>query len=165
MNDREYPANPRVGVGVIVWRGDEVLLIRRGQPPGARQWSLPGGAQHLGETVAEAGRREVMEETGVSIAIDSLVDVVDFIDRDAVGAIRYHYTLVDLSADWVAGEARAGGDAAEATWVAASRLDEIGLWQETLRVIRLSAERRRHRAADGGRAGITDAETRSRGGL
>jgi len=63
---REYPARPIVGVGVVVCRGEEVLLIRRGQPPRLGQWSLPGGGQEVGETIEEAVRREVREETGLA---------------------------------------------------------------------------------------------------
>ena len=59
---REYPEAPIVGVGVVVWRGDEVLLIRRGKAPRAGSWSLPGGRQKLGETCREAGAREVVKD-------------------------------------------------------------------------------------------------------
>jgi 8-oxo-dGTP diphosphatase len=70
---REYPERPVVGVGAVVWRGDSVLLIRRGKPPRLGQWSLPGGAQQLGETLEEAIAREVREETGLtSRCCDSL---------------------------------------------------------------------------------------------
>src|SRR5690606_38967875 len=44
---REYPAAVRVGVGVVVWRGDRVLLVRRGRPPRQGEWGLPGGGQEL----------------------------------------------------------------------------------------------------------------------
>ena len=63
-----------VGVGVVVWRDERFLLIRRGKAPNRGQWSLPGGAQHLGETVFEAGRREVREETGLDVEIRALVE-------------------------------------------------------------------------------------------
>ena len=58
---RDYPDRPIAGVGVVVFRGDKVLLIRRGTPPRIGQWSLPGGAQELGETVEQAARRELRE--------------------------------------------------------------------------------------------------------
>ena len=134
---REYPNQPLIGVGVVVWRDDTVLLIRRGKPPRQGQWSLPGGLQKLGETVFEAARREVMEETGVEIRVLELTDVVDLIERDdADGRVRYHYTLVDVVAGWLGGEAAPGSDAAEVAWADLEALPRYRLWSETERVIR-----------------------------
>lgn len=146
---RLFPPRPLVGVGVVVLDGDRVLLVRRAKPPRAGEWSLPGGLQRLGETVAEAGRREVMEETGLAVAIAGLVEVVDLIDRDdAQGGVRWHYTLIDLHATCTAGrEPVAGSDAAAAAWHAAGTLPALGLWPETLRVI---ARARALHAAGGG---------------
>ena len=94
-----------------------MLLIRRAKPPRQGEWSLPGGLQKLGETVFEAARREVMEETGVVIRPLAVVDVVDLIERDRDDRrVRYHYTLIDVLAAWVAGEAVAAGDAADVLW-------------------------------------------------
>jgi len=140
---RAYPERPFVGVGVIVFRGDEVLLVKRGRPPRAGSWSLPGGVQHIGETVVAAAVREVREETGIEIVVGEVVAVVDSITRDEEGRVQYHYTLIDLQAEWRSGEAVAGDDAAEAAWVPLDRLDELKLWRETTRVIRLAATRRR----------------------
>jgi ADP-ribose pyrophosphatase YjhB (NUDIX family) len=55
---REYPEAPRIGIGIVLLRGDEVLLVKRAKPPGAGQWSLPGGTQELGETAEACARRE-----------------------------------------------------------------------------------------------------------
>lgn len=143
---REYPARPFVGVGVIVWRGEEVLLVRRGRPPRQGQWALPGGLQDLGETVLEAARREVAEETGVEVRPTAIVDVVDSIHRDGDGRVRYHYTLVDVAAEYVAGEAVARDDAEDVAWVRPRDLDAAAgfdLWAETVRVIARSAEMRK----------------------
>jgi 8-oxo-dGTP diphosphatase len=137
--DRSYPERPFVGVGAVVFRGDEVLLVKRGKAPRAGQWSIPGGVQHLGETVAEAARREVREETGVEIEVGHVIAVVDSIGRDARAAVEYHYTLIDLGAEWRSGEVLAGDDAAEVAWVGLDRLEPYRLWRETLRVIRLAA--------------------------
>lgn len=139
---REYPDRPFVGVGVVVWRGPELLLIRRGKAPRYGSWSLPGGRQKLGETVREAARREVKEETNLDIEITDLIDVVDSLTHDDDGRVRFHYTLVDFTAEWRAGEAVAGGDAAGARWVDPNDLDSYELWDETRRVIALSAESR-----------------------
>lgn len=140
---RSYPEQPLVGVGSVVWRGEHVLLIRRGQPPRQDEWSLPGGSQELGETVAEAARREVLEETGLDVTIHDVIAVVDLIDRDDDGRIRFHYTLIDVLAEWRAGEARAGDDAAEVAWATLDELPHYTLWSETEHIIRLSAERRK----------------------
>ena len=138
----EYPNRPLVGVGVVVIKDGCVLLIRRGKPPRAGAWSLPGGRQRLGETVREAARRELREETGVEAAVTELLDVVDSITRDDAGAIAYHYTLVDFLAEWRDGEARAGGDAAEAIWADSKDLARFDLWDETQRLIRLGLAKR-----------------------
>ncbi len=138
---RAYPERPLVGVGVVVCKGDQVLLVRRAKAPRRGQWSLPGGAQKLGETVRQAAIREVREETGLEVALTKLLDAVDSINRDEAGCVQYHYTLVDFAAEWRAGEPTPGGDAAEARWVARGDLDRYELWEETVRVIGLSAER------------------------
>jgi ADP-ribose pyrophosphatase YjhB (NUDIX family) len=138
----DYPNRPLIGVGVVVFKDDRVLLIRRGKPPRAGQWSLPGGRQRLGERVAQAAAREVAEEAGIAIDVGGLVDVVDSITRDAAGAVEYHYTLVDVVAEWRAGESVAGHDAAEVTWADPDDLASYGLWDETQRIIALARERR-----------------------
>lgn len=141
MSDQEprhYPARPIVGIGVVVWCRGRVLLIRRGKPPRAGQWSLPGGAQQLGETVEQAARREVLEETGVRVDRCELLTVVDMIDRDPTGAVRYHYTLVDFRAETAEPALCAGDDAVAAAWFDPDQLLELGLWSETLRIIELS---------------------------
>lgn len=136
MTSRDYPTRPWVGVGVVVTRGDRVLMIRRGKPPRQGQWSLPGGVQELGETVRETAIREVLEETGIEIALGPLADVVDSVTRDPEGRVLHHYTLVDFSATWVAGEPRAGDDARDARWFTLAELEAETLWPETLRLIK-----------------------------
>ena len=139
---REYPERPIVGVGAVVWRGDRLLLVRRGKPPRLGQWSLPGGAQHLGETLAEAIAREVREEAGLALKRVELLAAVDLVERDEAGRVRYHYTLVDFSAESASGEAVAGDDAAEVAWFTPAEAEKLGLWSETLRIIGLAVARR-----------------------
>lgn len=139
-SNRLYPDRPIVGVGVVVLRGNEVLLIRRAKPPVSDNWSIPGGAQEIGETVREAARREVAEETGIGIEIVGLIDVVDGITRDDEGRAKFHYTLVDFAALWRSGEARAASDAAAARWAGLDEIAEIPLWDETRRIIARAAE-------------------------
>lgn len=131
---------PRVGVGVVLFRGASVLLVRRGKPPRAGAWSIPGGKQELGETVAQAARRELFEETGLAPAGELvLVDVIDSIERTPEGRVVRHYTLIDFAAHAAEGEAQAGGDTAEVAWVPLADLPQAGIWPPTLAVIAKAA--------------------------
>lgn len=139
---RTYPEAPLVGVAAVVFKRERVLLVRRAKPPRQGDWSLPGGLQNLGETVAEAACREVAEETALRIRILGIADVVDLIERDPEGErVRYHYTLVDLVGCWVEGDIQAGSDAAEAAWIDVDTLEHYGLWVETTRVIALAHDK------------------------
>ena len=136
---RAYPTRPFIGVGVVVWKGDQFLLIQRGKPPRMGQWSIPGGGQELGETVRETAIREVKEETGVDIEVRGLIDVVDSIRADDQNRIAYHITLIDFAARWTGGEPVAGDDAMGVGWFKLADLPALGLWDETVRVIEESA--------------------------
>jgi 8-oxo-dGTP diphosphatase len=114
---REYPEGPIVAVGAVVLDGDRVLLVRRGKAPLAGEWSLPGGAVELGETLEGALRRELKEETGLLVEPVGLAAVLDRIHRDSAGAVEYHYVLVDYVCRAAGGELRCASDAAEVRWV------------------------------------------------
>jgi ADP-ribose pyrophosphatase YjhB (NUDIX family) len=123
-------------VGVVLLRGDSVLLIRRGKPPRLGEWSLPGGAQELGETVRETALRELAEETGLAPAGGLvLLDVIDAIQRDAEGRVVFQYTLVDFAAEAGPGEPVSGDDCAAAVWAPLGALQGFSLWERTLEVI------------------------------
>ena len=140
---REYPSRPIVGIGIVVLRprdggGSEVLLVRRGKPPNIGAWTLPGGAQELGETAIEAARRELFEETRLTVGALHLAANADNIQRDAEGRIRYHYTIIDFAARWDSGVAIAGSDVSEAEWAPVDRLAQYSLWHEAHRVIAIA---------------------------
>src|SRR6056297_1466483 len=128
---REYPSRPFVGVGVVVLKDSSVLMIRRGKPPKAGEWSLPGGSQNVGETVRQTAAREVLEETGVTIGDPDFLEVIDAIIPDEEGRTRFHYTLIDFFAEWAAGDAAADDDAEHAEWIPLARLDELEMWEKT----------------------------------
>jgi 8-oxo-dGTP diphosphatase len=136
---RPEPPRPQACVGVVCLRDDEVLLIRRGAPPLKGHWSLPGGRIEWGERAEEAALRELWEEAGVEAEIIGLADVVDGLFGEGERVDR-HFVLIDYAARWIAGEPRAGDDAAAAAFHPLDDLDRLGLWDETLRVIRLAAE-------------------------
>ena len=133
---REYPDQPRVGVGAVVLDGDRVLLVKRGRAPGAGKWSLPGGLVHLGETTREAVVREVAEECGLAISIKDVAGVVDRVVRDEAGRIRYHYVLVDYLAFPDSTRVMPGSDAADAQWIEIDRVVELDTTEGLLDMVR-----------------------------
>ncbi|HJS85867.1 MAG TPA: NUDIX hydrolase [Acetobacteraceae bacterium] len=138
MDDREYPKRPIVGIGIVALKGGHVLLVRRGKPPAVGTWTLPGGGQELGETAQAAARRELFEETGISVGALVLAAQVDSIRHDAAGRVQYHYTIIDFAARWEAGEPIAGSDVTEAVWAPLDQLDRFELWSEAHRVIAIA---------------------------
>jgi 8-oxo-dGTP diphosphatase len=135
MSDREYPSRPFVGIGIVVIKNDHVLLCRRGKPPNVGSWTLPGGAQDLGETCEAAARRELAEETGLAVGDLRFCAHVDTIRRDDDGRIRFHYTILDFTARWVDGEPIAGSDVSEVQWAPMDALEPYDLWSEAHRII------------------------------
>jgi len=126
QDPRAYPSRPFVGVGVVIFKGEKILLAERNRRPNGKMWSIPGGAQELGETAEEAALREIREETDLEINILGLVDVVDVIRRDIEGKVEYHYTLVDFYAEWLSGEAVANDDVSDVKWIRLGKIsDEI----------------------------------------
>ncbi|MBV8936174.1 MAG: NUDIX hydrolase [Alphaproteobacteria bacterium] len=97
-------------------RGDRVLVVRRANPPMPGRWGFPGGVLELGETVAQGAMRELFEETGVEAEAADPLTVIDTIDRDGEGRVRYHYTLVAVIGRWLSGEGIADDDADELAW-------------------------------------------------
>ena len=135
---REYPERPIVGVGGVVVEQGRVLLVQRGRAPLLGEWSIPGGALKVGETLEEALRRELREETGLEVTPLELLEVLDRIVPDEAGRTRYHYVLIDyLCRVKRSGpqDPRAATDVSECRWVTPSEVAEYHLRPETLRVV------------------------------
>jgi ADP-ribose pyrophosphatase YjhB (NUDIX family) len=132
---REYPAWPIVGIGGVVVHGGRALLVRRGGPPLQGEWSIPGGALEVGETLHAGLRREMREETGLDVEPIEVLEVLDRIIRDEQGRVRYHYVLIDYLCATTSGQASAASDAEECRWVRRDELPGFQLRPETLRVL------------------------------
>ncbi|MBC2711762.1 MAG: NUDIX hydrolase [Desulfosarcina sp.] len=132
---RKYPDAPRPAVGAVVFKGDAVLLVQRGNSPSRGMWAIPGGSIRLGETFQAAAEREIIEETGVVIRAGEPVFVFDVIQQNDRGEVKYHYVIVDLAADYVSGEPRAGDDAADARWITEDELARLTVNPATRRLL------------------------------
>jgi 8-oxo-dGTP diphosphatase len=124
---RDYPDRPIVGVGAVIVRDGRAVIVRRGGEPLAGEWSVPGGVLELGETLRQGAEREALEETGLNVRAGEVLEVFDSIVPDASGRTQYHFVLVDFLCDCVSGELRAGGDAADARWIALDDLPGLAL--------------------------------------
>ncbi len=122
-------SRPTLGVGAVVLAGDAVLVVRRAAPPRAGHWSLPGGKVVAGESLREAARREIHEETGLSVEVGALVGVVE------VRAEGRHYVIVDFLARAAAGAPVAASDASEARFVPIAELGNLGVTAEVRRMV------------------------------
>jgi len=139
VNDtRKYPSRPFVGVGAVVVQQGSVLLVKRKHDPMAGQWSLPGGAVEVGETLADCLVRELIEETGLEVGVGPIVEVFDRITHDEAGRIAYHFVLVDYLCWPLGGTLCPGSDVADAVFADPEDLGAYALNQKAVSVIGLA---------------------------
>jgi 8-oxo-dGTP diphosphatase len=132
---RKYPDRPFVGVGAVIVEDGRVLIVKRKYDPLAGQWSIPGGAVELGETLEASIAREMLEETGLEIEVGPVIEVFDRITRDEEGRVRYHFVLVDYLCWPVGGALQAGSDVADAKFVHPTELGPYQLTTKATEVI------------------------------
>jgi len=125
---RKYPDRPIVGVGAVIVDGDRVLLVKRAHEPLKGEWSLPGGAVEVGESLEAALVREVREETCLDVTVGPVVEVLDRIGRDANDRVEYHFVIVDYLCRVAGGTAKCGSDADEVQW---ARRDDLAPYRLT----------------------------------
>src|SRR5947209_19454680 len=142
-DDRRYPQRPLVGVGAILLRRDRILMAQRGKEPLKGWWSLPGGALETGESLKDAVRREVREETGLEILPVGVLEIFERIMRDASGAPEYHYVLIEYMCRITGGTLRAGDDVCRVDWVRRGDLPKLQITEGTLAVIEKAFHQRR----------------------
>jgi ADP-ribose pyrophosphatase len=106
-----------IGVGILIRKGEEYLLIKRASEPDKGLWSVPGGVVEIGEKTIEAAIRETKEETGLDVEILNDLGVVDKIVRDETGRVKYHFVIIDYLAEPVFGKMHHHDDALDARWI------------------------------------------------
>ena len=139
---RHYPARPIVGVGAVILDGPRVLLVRRAHEPLKGEWSLPGGAVELGETLETALAREVLEETGLDVVVGPVVEVIDRVHRAPDGRVEYHFVIVDYLCTVRGGVAAHGSDASDVRWVPIADLSPYRLTDKAIGVIKRAVDLR-----------------------
>ena len=138
---RDYPDRPIIGVAAVVIEDDRTVLVRRGKPPAYGDWSLPGGAVELGETLEEALLREVEEEIGLQVDAVELIAVLDRVFLDRGGRVQYHYVLLDFLCRRTGGRMQASSDVLSCVQVPCAALSRYRLTQETREVINRAYQR------------------------
>jgi 8-oxo-dGTP diphosphatase len=132
-----------VGVGAVVFRGAEVLLVRRGRPPFVGKWSIPGGRVRLGERLEAAVRREVLEETGIEIEVGALIGAFESLPHQDDPAETRHFVMIDYLAEWRLGEPQAADDAADARFFPIEEALALVSWDKTRLALSRAAALRR----------------------
>ncbi len=131
---REFPSRPIVGVGGVVIHRNRVLLVRRGREPMKGEWSIPGGALELGETLPDAVRREIKEETGLDVEPTRILMVLDRIVNHGQ-RVKYHYVIVDFACRRTGGRLIPASDVLDARWVRREDLPRYHLTDVASRLI------------------------------
>ena len=141
-DDRRYPKRPLIGVGAIIFKRDRILLVQRAKDPLKGWWSLPGGALETGESLKDAIRREVLEETGLEVVPLDVFEVFERITSDADGKTEYHFVLIDYICRVTGGTLQAGDDASVVEWVRRKDLGTLQITEGTLEVIERAFRKR-----------------------
>jgi 8-oxo-dGTP diphosphatase len=137
---RKFPDRPFVGVGAVIVHEGRVVLVKRRFEPLAGQWSIPGGAVEVGESLESCVAREMAEETGYVVEVGPVIEVLDRITHDESGRVLYHFVLIDYLCWPIGGELRAGSDVAEAVLAEPSELVQYELAEKAVSVIERALE-------------------------
>jgi len=137
---RRYPVRPHIGVGVLLVRDEQLLLVKRKYNPDAGYWSIPGGHLDIGERVKKAAEREVLEETGFKVKTTELAGIIDKIMYDDEGKIEYHYVLINYFVEQIEGDENqkpiADDDALAAKFVLFEELKDYKLTESLIELLK-----------------------------
>jgi 8-oxo-dGTP diphosphatase len=136
---REFPDRPIVGVGGVVVQDGRALIVKRAHEPRKGEWSLPGGIVELGETLVDAARREIKEETGLDVDVGDVIEVFDRVHR-LDGRVQFHFVIVDYLCRPIGGSLQAGDDADDVAWVTVDEIAAYGVNAFAAGVIRKGLE-------------------------
>jgi 8-oxo-dGTP diphosphatase len=127
---------PELAVSAAIFRDGNVLLVRRAGAPAKGLWTLPGGRVEVGETLVEAVRREVREETGLTIDVIDLAGYRESILPDAVGDRGRHFVILPFAARWVAGEVTLNDELDDSRWMPVDAVTGLQTTEGLLNILR-----------------------------
>lgn len=136
MSDYSYPEQPRIAVGAVVIHQNRVLLVQRGNAPAKGEWAIPGGKVELGETLRHAVEREIFEETGIKIRAGEIIYTFESIHRDQNGQVKFHYVILDYSAEYLSGNPVPQDDVWAAAWVSGQDAQTLNINPNTLSLLK-----------------------------
>ena len=140
FDTRRYPVRPNVGVGILLVRDKNLLLIKRKFKPDAGYWSIPGGHLELGERIKQAAEREGFEETGFRVKVSKLAGITDKIMYDKDRNIEFHYVLINYFVEQIEGDLnqppKAASDALEAKFVPFEDLKNYKLTESLIELLK-----------------------------
>jgi ADP-ribose pyrophosphatase YjhB (NUDIX family) len=127
---------PELAVSAAIFRNGEVLVVRRAGAPAKGLWTLPGGRVEVGETLVDAVRREVIEETALIIDVVGLAGYREIILPQAVGERGRHFVILPFAARWISGEIALNDELSDGRWMAVEAVADLPTTEGLLEILR-----------------------------
>jgi len=122
--------HPLVAVGAVIFDKDRrVLLVKRKNPPNKGSWAIPGGKVKYGETLEEAIKREMKEETNLDIKVKEPLAIVEIIKEG------FHYVIIDFICEIVEGQIKPGSDAEDVKFFSLEEVKRLNTSHTTVEML------------------------------
>ena len=140
-DDRAYPDRPFLAVSAAIVRDGRVLVARRARGPALGAWTMPGGVVEAGETLIEALKREIAEETSLIVEPVALAGHREAVVRDDDGRVSRHFVILCFATRWISGEPKLNEELAEARWLKPDELAQLNTTEGLAEIVASAVER------------------------